>query len=216
MSGTAHVLTEIGRLRVIPVVAIDDAADAPALGDALAAGGLPVAEITFRTAAAEASIRALAGRGAGMLVGAGTVLNPDTAKRAVDAGARFIVSPGFNPKTVRWCLDNNVPVIPGVATPTDIEQALDQGVTVVKFFPAEAFGGLKTLQAIAAPYAMMRFVPTGGISAENLEKYLAFPKVLACGGSWMVTKELLAAKQFGRITEITRDAVGRAARAGGR
>lgn len=208
----SDVFAQLGKLRVIPVIAIDDAADAPALGDALAAGGLPVAEVTFRTAAAEASIRTLAGR-PGMLVGAGTVLNPDTAKRAVDAGARFVVAPGFNPKTVRWCLDNGVPVLPGVATPTDIEQALDHGLSVVKFFPAEALGGLKTLQAVAAPYGMMRFVPTGGISAENLERYLAFPKVLACGGSWMVTKELLGARQFDRITEITRDAVERARRA---
>lgn len=202
----SDVFAEIGRHRIIPVVAIDDAADAGALGDALTAGGLPVAEITFRTPAAEAAIRALAPR-AGMLVGAGTVLNPDIARRAVDAGARFIVAPGFNPRTVRWCLDNNVPVLPGVATPTDIEQALDHGLTVVKYFPAEAFGGLKTLQAIAAPYGMMRFVPTGGISPDNLERYLAFPKVLACGGSWMVTKELLAGRQFDRILEITRDAV---------
>jgi 2-dehydro-3-deoxyphosphogluconate aldolase/(4S)-4-hydroxy-2-oxoglutarate aldolase len=206
----SDVFSELGRLRVIPVVAIDDAADAGALGDALVAGGLPVAEITFRTAAAEASIRRLASR-ADMLVGAGTVLNPDTAKRAVDAGARFVVAPGFNPKTVQWCLDHDVPVLPGVATPTDIEQALDHGLTVVKFFPAEALGGLRMLQAVAAPYGMMRFVPTGGISAENLERYLAFPKVLACGGSWMVTKELLGGQQFGKITELSRDAVRRAA-----
>ncbi len=208
----SDVLAEIGRLRIIPVISIEDAANAGALGDALVAGGLPVAEVTFRTAAAEASIQALAGR-AGMLVGAGTVLNPDTAKRAVDAGARFVVSPGFNPKTVRWCLDHQIPVIPGVATPTDIEQAFDHGLTVVKFFPAEAFGGLKTLQAIAAPYGMMRFVPTGGISAENVGSYLAFPKVLACGGSWMVSKDLLARKQFDKVTELSRDAVARAGQA---
>lgn len=208
----SEVLEQLGRLRVIPVVAIDNAADAGPLGEALAAGGLPVAEITFRTAAAEAAIRTMA-KQKGLLVGAGTVLNADTAKRAVDAGARFLVSPGFNPKTVRWCLDNNVPITPGTATPTDVEMALDHGLSVVKFFPAEAIGGLKTLQAIAAPYGMMRFVPTGGIGPESLEKYLAFPKVLACGGSWMVTKELLGGRQFGRITEITRDAVHRAARA---
>ena len=210
----SDVLAEIGRRRVIPVIALDSAADAAPLADALVAGGLPVAEVTFRTDAAEAAIRTMAGRG-DLLVGAGTVLNADTARRAVDAGARFIVAPGFNPKTVRWCLDQGVTVIPGVATPTDIEQALDHGVTVVKFFPAEAFGGLKTLQAIAAPYGMMRFVPTGGITAENLDKYLAFPKVLACGGSWMVTKELLAAKQFDKIAELSRNAVARAARAAG-
>jgi 2-dehydro-3-deoxyphosphogluconate aldolase/(4S)-4-hydroxy-2-oxoglutarate aldolase len=208
----SDVLAEIGRRRIIPVIALDDTADAAPLADALVAGGLPVAEVTFRTDAAEASIRTMAQRG-DLLVGAGTVLNADTARRAVDAGARFVVSPGFNPKTVQWCLDNKVTVIPGVATPTDVEQALDHGVTVVKFFPAEAFGGLKTLRAIAAPYGMMRFVPTGGISAENLDKYLTFPKVIACGGSWMVTKELIAGKQFDKITELSRDAVARAARA---
>ena len=208
----SDVLEQIGKLKVVPVVALDDAADAGPLGEALAAGGLPIAEITFRTAAAEAAIRTMS-KQAGLLVGAGTVLNPDTAKRAVDAGAKFIVSPGFNPKTVRWCLDNQVPITPGTATPTDVEMALDHGLTVVKFFPAEAIGGLKTLQAIAAPYGMMRFMPTGGITPELLEKYLAFPKVVACGGSWMVTKELLGGKQFGKITEITRDAVQRAERA---
>ena len=206
------VLKRIGDLRIVPVVAIDDAADAAALGDALAAGGLPIAEITFRTDAAEQSIRTLARR-ADLLVGAGTVLNVDTAKRAVDAGATFVVSPGFNPKVVRWCVENNVPITPGTATPTDIEQALDHGLTVVKFFPAEAIGGLKTLKAIAAPYGMMRFMPTGGITPENLGEYLAFPKVLACGGSWMVTKELIAGKQFDRITQLTKDAVAKAAAA---
>ena len=204
-----EVLRRIGELKIIPVVAIDDAADAAPLGDALAAGGLPVAEITFRTDAAEASIRALAPR-ADLLVGAGTVLNVDTAKRAVDAGAKFIVSPGFNPKTVRWCVDNNVPITPGTATPTDVEAALDHGLGVVKFFPAEAIGGIKTLKAIAAPYGMMRFVPTGGIGLENLEQYLSFPKVLACGGSWMVGKELISARRFDQITEITRSAVQKA------
>jgi 2-dehydro-3-deoxyphosphogluconate aldolase/(4S)-4-hydroxy-2-oxoglutarate aldolase len=205
----SEVLDQIGRLKLVPVVAIEDAADAGALGAALVAGGLPIAEITFRTAAAEASIRTLA-KQAGMLVGAGTVLNPDTAKRAVDAGARFIVSPGFNGKTVRYCLDNKVPITPGIATPSDIEMALDFGLNVVKFFPAEAIGGLKTLQAFAAPFGMMRFMPTGGITPDNVEKYLAFPKVIACGGSWMATKELIAGKQFDKITELTRDAVTRA------
>jgi 2-dehydro-3-deoxyphosphogluconate aldolase/(4S)-4-hydroxy-2-oxoglutarate aldolase len=205
------VFEQLGKLRVIPVVAIDDANDAAPLGEALMAGGLPLAEITFRTDAAEASIRALA-RQSGMLVGAGTVLNPDTAKRAVDAGAKFIVSPGFNPKTVRWCLDNKVPITPGTATPTDVEMALDHGLNVVKFFPAEAIGGLKTLQAIAAPYGMMKFIPTGGITLENLDKYLGFSKVLACGGSWMVTKDLIFGKQYDHIIELARAAVEAAGR----
>lgn len=208
----SDVLDQIASLRIVPVIAIDDAADAGPLGEALAAGSLPIAEITFRTTAAQESIRTLS-KQSGMLVGAGTVLNVDTAKKAVDAGARFIVSPGFNPKTVRWCLDNKVSITPGIATPTDIEMALDFGLNVVKFFPAEAIGGLKTLQAFAAPFGMMRFMPTGGITPENVEKYLAFPKVIACGGSWMASKDLIAGKQFDKITELSRDAIARAKKA---
>jgi 2-dehydro-3-deoxyphosphogluconate aldolase/(4S)-4-hydroxy-2-oxoglutarate aldolase len=208
----SEVIQTIGRIRVVPVIALDDAADAAPLGEALAAGGLPIAEVTFRTAAAEASIRTMA-KQAGLLVGAGTVLNADTARRAVDAGARFIVSPGFNPKTVKWCVDNGVPITPGTSSPTDIEMALDHGLSVVKFFPAEAIGGLKLLKAVAAPYGMMRFMPTGGITPENLVEYLKFPKVLACGGSWMVTKELLAARQFGKVTDLSKQAVEMAAAA---
>lgn len=199
-------LTRIDALRIVPVVSLEQAADAPALGEALLAGGLPIAEITFRTAAAEASIRALARRG-GLLVGAGTVLNVETAQCAVNAGAHFIVSPGFNPKVVAWCVKAGVPITPGVATPTDIEMALDHGLSVVKFFPAEPLGGLKMLKALAAPYGMMRFIPTGGIDASNLAEYLRFPSVLACGGSWMATRELLAQKRFDQIADLTRQAV---------
>lgn len=200
------VLDQIAKRRILPIISIENAEDASPLGDALLGGGLPIAEVTFRTSAAEQAIRTLSGRG-DLLVGAGTVLNLDTLRRAIDAGARFIVTPGFNPKVVGWCVSNNIPITPGVATPTDVDMALDHGLKVVKFFPAEAFGGLKTLKAIAAPYGMIRFVPTGGIGPENLEQYLKFDKVLACGGSWMVTKELLAARQWGRITELTRQAV---------
>jgi 2-dehydro-3-deoxyphosphogluconate aldolase/(4S)-4-hydroxy-2-oxoglutarate aldolase len=202
----SDVIDRIGALRIVPVIAIDDAADAPALGEALAKGGLPIAEVTFRTAAAADAITAMA-RQPDLLVGAGTVLNVDTVKRAMDCGAKFIVSPGCNPKVIRYCVDNKIPITPGTATPTDIELALDFGLTVVKFFPAEAIGGIKTLKAVAAPYGMMRFMPTGGITPENLAQYLAFPKVLACGGSWMVSKELLAAKRFDQIAEFTRRAV---------
>jgi 2-dehydro-3-deoxyphosphogluconate aldolase/(4S)-4-hydroxy-2-oxoglutarate aldolase len=202
----SDVLKRIGELKIIPIVAIDDAGSASALGDALAAGGLPIAEITFRTAAAEASIKVLASH-KDLLVGAGTVLNVDTAKRAADAGAKFIVSPGFNPKVVRWCIDNRVPITPGTATPTDIEMALDYGISIVKFFPCEAIGGLKTLKAIAAPYSMMRFIPTGGITAENLASYLKFAPILACGGSWMVARELLNENRFDEVTKLTRAAV---------
>jgi 2-dehydro-3-deoxyphosphogluconate aldolase/(4S)-4-hydroxy-2-oxoglutarate aldolase len=135
------------------------------------------------------------------------VLNVDTVKQAVDAGARFIVSPGFNPKVVSYCVEQKIPITPGTSNPTDIEMALDHGLSVVKFFPAEAMGGLKTLKAIAAPYGMMRFIPTGGITLANLADYLQFPKVLACGGSWMVTQELLGGRKFKDIAQITRNAV---------
>jgi 2-dehydro-3-deoxyphosphogluconate aldolase/(4S)-4-hydroxy-2-oxoglutarate aldolase len=207
-----HGLEQVSRLKIVPIISLDDADAASPLGDALLAGGLPLVEITFRTDAAEAAVRALARRG-DLLVGAGTVLNPDTAKRALDAGAQFLVTPGFNPKTVRWCLDHNVPILPGTSSPTDLEIALDHGVTTVKFFPAESLGGVKTLKVLAGPFPMFRFVPTGAITADHLEPYLAFPKVLAIGGSWMATKELLAAKRFDEITRLTKDAVARAAKA---
>jgi 2-dehydro-3-deoxyphosphogluconate aldolase/(4S)-4-hydroxy-2-oxoglutarate aldolase len=200
------VLREIGKYRIVPAAAIDDAGDAEALGEALVSGGLPIAEIMFRTSAAEASIRSLARR-KDLLVGAGTVLNVDTVKRAVDVGASFIVSPGFNPKVVGYCVEQNIPIIPGIATPTEIEMALDHGLSVVKFFPAESMGGIKSLKVISAPYGMVQFMPTGGIGPENLSDYLRFPKVLACGGSWMVAKDLIAGKRFDRIRELSREAV---------
>ena len=202
----SDLIQRLGQLKIIPVIALEDAGDAAALGDALIEGGLPCAEVTFRTEAAAESIRIMA-RKSELLVGAGTVLNIDNVKRAVDAGAKFMVSPGFNPKVVSYCVEQKIPITPGTSNPTDIEMALDHGLNVVKFFPAEAMGGLKTLKAIAAPYGMMRFIPTGGITLGNLAEYLQFPKVVACGGSWMVTKELLAAKQFKQIAEITRQAV---------
>ena len=207
MSAQANsVLERVGKLGIVPIVSIDDAADAGPLADALIAGGLPLLEITFRTEAAEAAIRTLSRR-SDLLLGAGTVLNPDTAKRAVDAGAKFLVTPGFNPKTVRWAVDNGIPILPGTSSPTDLEMAVDHGVTAVKFFPAEALGGVKTLKVLAGPFGMMRFVPTGGITAEAMGSYLAFPKVLAAGGSWMATKELLAAKRFGDVTALARQAL---------
>jgi len=176
------------------------------MGEALVAGGLPIAEVTFRTAAAEAAIKALAKRG-DLLVGAGTVLTVDNVKKAVDGGASFIVTPGFNPKVVSYCMEHKIAITPGTVTATEIGLALDFGLTVVKFFPAEASGGIKTLKAVAAPYAAMRFVPTGGIVPQNLADYLKFGQVLACGGSWMVSKDLLANKQFDKIRELARQAV---------
>jgi 2-dehydro-3-deoxyphosphogluconate aldolase/(4S)-4-hydroxy-2-oxoglutarate aldolase len=211
------VLKRLSELKVIPVVAIEDAAWADPMGAALVAGGLPIAEVTFRTAAAEASIKALAKRG-DLLVGAGTVLNVENVKKAVDGGAQFIVTPGFIPKVVSYCVEHKIPVTPGTVTPTEICMALEHGLTAVKFFPAEAVGGLKTLKAIAAVFGTMKFVPTGGITAENLGEYLKFNQVLACGGSWMVSKELLANKQFDKIRDLARQAVelANAARAGGK
>ena len=198
-------LEEIGRLRVIPVVSLRDAGAAHALADALVEGGLPCIEVTFRTDAAADSIRTLAGRRE-LLVGAGTVLTVAQARVAVEAGASFLVSPGFNPGVVRFSLDQGVPVIPGVCTPSEITSALDAGLEVVKFFPAEAFGGLKTLKAMSAPFGMIRFIPTGGIGPSNLVEYLRFPKVLACGGTWIAPAELIERRAFAQIGLLAREA----------
>ena len=200
------IFENLSQLRVVPVVTIRDAEDAAPLADALIQGGLPCAEIAFRTSAAVEALRSMAGR-TSLLLGAGTILNVDQVKEAVDAGARFIVSPGFNSKIVGYCVDNDIPVMPGTSTPTDIEMALDFDLEVVKFFPAEAFGGLKTLKAISAPYRMMKFMPTGGIDVNNLLGYLNFPPVLACGGSWLVNASLIEKKDFNTIEHLTREAV---------
>jgi 2-dehydro-3-deoxyphosphogluconate aldolase/(4S)-4-hydroxy-2-oxoglutarate aldolase len=202
----SDVLSSLALHRLIPVIALDRAQDAGPLADALIAGGLPVAEVTFRTAAAESAIREM-GKRAEMLVGAGTVLNVDTVKRAVDAGAKFIVSPGFSEKVVGYCIDQKIPVTPGCVTPTEIQMALEHGINTVKFFPAEAVGGIRTLKAFAAPFGQVKFIPTGGITEINLADYLSFAPVVACGGSWMVTKELLAAGEFAKISAITAKAV---------
>lgn len=201
------ILKKIGDLGIIPVVKIDDAKDAVPLAKALIKGGLPIAEITFRTAAAEQAIRNIATELPDMLIGAGTVLSVEQVKKAVDAGAKFIVSPGFNPVVVEYCVNNGIPITPGCSNPTDIEMALGYGLDVVKFFPAEAFGGLNTLKAISAPYGMMKFVPTGGIEVKNLNDYLAANMVLACGGSWMVKNELIKAGDFEEIVRLTKEAV---------
>jgi len=172
-------------LKLIPVVALEDADDAEPLADALCAGGLSVAEVTLRTDSAIDVIRRLGARD-DFLLGAGTVHSIEQAQEVVEAGAHFVVTPGFNPRTVAWCQEHNVPVFPGIATPTDLEMALEHNIDVVKFFPAETLGGVNTLKAFSGPYHNVRFIPTGGISAENLTDYLALPGVLACGGSWMV------------------------------
>ena len=203
-----EILEKLGSLKLIPVVKIEKAADALSLGRALIEGGLPVAEITFRTAAAEEAIGILSRELPELLVGAGTVLKVEQVKQAVGAGARFIVAPGFNPKVVDYCVGRGVPVTPGINSPTQIEMALDRGLEVVKFFPAEASGGLKLLKAMAAPYGnMVRFIPTGGINVGNLKDYLANPRVLAVGGSWMVKADLISAGRFAEIARLVAEAV---------
>lgn len=196
----------LATLRVIPVVVLEAASHAEALGAALKAGGLPCAEVTFRTAAAQEALRTMA-RDADLLVGAGTVLQPDQVDRALDAGARFIVTPGFSRRVVERCQARGVVVYPGVATPTEIQMALEIGIDIVKFFPAETSGGVDALKAIAAPFPMVRFIPTGGINATNLERYLGCQPVLAVGGSWMVAPPLIASGNFDQITRLTRAAV---------
>ena len=192
-----HQLESLG---VVPVVAIESPALANQLADALLAGGLPCAEITLRTEAAESVIETLASR-SDFLVGAGTVHSVIQAQRVVAAGAKFVVAPGFNPRTVGWCLENQIPVFPGISSPTDLEQALEFGLQVVKFFPAEALGGIKLLAALHGPYSQVRFMPTGGISLSNLPDYLRLPYVIACGGSWMVRPEWLTNHSFDQITQ---------------
>lgn len=201
------VLKQIGAYGVVPVVKIDDAKDAVPLAKALVDGGLPVAEVTFRTAAAEDAIRAMATAYPNMLLGAGTVLTTEQVDRAVAAGATFIVSPGLNPKVVKYCVEKNIPITPGCSNPSDIEAAIELGLEVVKFFPAEACGGLAAIKAMSAPYGGIKFMPTGGISEKNIDSYLAFAKIHACGGSWMVKDALIKNGEFDEITRLTREAV---------
>ncbi|MCA9971382.1 MAG: bifunctional 4-hydroxy-2-oxoglutarate aldolase/2-dehydro-3-deoxy-phosphogluconate aldolase [Anaerolineales bacterium] len=201
------IIENLGRIGIIPVVAIEDAGHAPELGRALLAGGLPCAEITFRTAAAAAAIEQLSAAHPDIVLGAGTVLTVEQAKTAVSAGAKFIVTPGFDTAVVDYCLAQAVPIIPGVMTPTEINLALGKGLRVLKFFPAEAAGGIRTLKAVAGPYAGVRFIPTGGITADNLASYLELPMVHACGGSFMVPKRVIAAGQFDKITALSAAAV---------
>lgn len=201
------VLEQIYRIGIVPVIALDRSEDAVPLAKALIDGGLPCAEVTFRTDAAEESIRLIAENFPEMLVGAGTVLTTEQVDRAVAAGAKFIVSPGLNPEVVRYCVEKNIPVTPGCSNPSDVETAISLGLSVVKFFPAEAAGGIAMIKAMAAPYNKMKFMPTGGINAKNLNDYLSFKKIIACGGSWMVKPELIRAGEFDKITAMTKEAV---------
>ena len=201
------VLETIRQLKLVPVIVIDDPNSAPALGRALVEGGLPCAEVTFRTAGAREALARLTGECPEVLAGAGTVLTSGQARDALDAGAKFIVAPGFNPGVVDYCLENYVPVFPGIATPTEIEAAMTRDLTVLKFFPAEPLGGLSYLKAISAPYGSLEFMPTGGISLQNVGTYLAFSRIVACGGSWMAPAEWITTGDFTRIADEVRNAV---------
>jgi 2-dehydro-3-deoxyphosphogluconate aldolase/(4S)-4-hydroxy-2-oxoglutarate aldolase len=202
-----QIIQKLGKLALIPVVKIENMENAIDLGKALLDGGLPCAEITFRTESAEEAIKAIASTIPEIILGAGTVLTVEQAEKAVKVGAQFIVAPGFNPRVVDWCLENDVPVMPGVATPTEIEMALDKGLNILKFFPAQALGGVAMLKAIAGPYGGVKFIPTGGLNAQNLADYLELPMVFACGGSWFVKASLISAGDFSEITRLTKEAV---------
>lgn len=201
------VIEELCGYRVIPVVVLNRAEDAAPLAKALCEGGLKCAEVTFRTDAAQEAIRIMSREYPDMMVGAGTVLTTDQVDRAVSAGARFIVSPGFDPEVVDYCIDKNIPVVPGCITPSEVAQCVKRGLELIKFFPAEQAGGVAMIKALAAPFTGVRFMPTGGINAGNLEQYLSFPKIAACGGSWMVKADLIDSKDFEKITELTKEAV---------
>ncbi len=203
-----EITEKLGNYGLIPVVKIEDVKDAEPLAKALSAGGLPVAEITFRTDAAEDAIKAIRAAFPNMLTGAGTIISAAQAEKALAAGAQFIVAPGLDRATVEFCREKNIPIMPGVATPSEVQSALSMGIDILKFFPAEVLGGLEMLKAISAPLAGARFVPLGGVNSKNLNDYLSFPKVFACGGTWMVKGELIKEGRFEEITSLTKEAVG--------
>ncbi|MBQ9647165.1 MAG: bifunctional 4-hydroxy-2-oxoglutarate aldolase/2-dehydro-3-deoxy-phosphogluconate aldolase [Oscillospiraceae bacterium] len=202
-----EVLQTISKIGIVPVIAIDDAKKAVPLAKALVAGGLPAAEVTFRTAAAEDAMKAIAAEVPEMLVGAGTVLTPDQLDRALAAGSKFIVSPGFNPEMVKYGLSKGALMLPGTATGGEMEQAMAMGLEVVKFFPAEDNGGVKKLKSLAGPYRSLKWMPTGGVNTKNLMDYLSFDQIVACGGTWMVKKELIEGEKWDEITAICKEAV---------
>jgi 2-dehydro-3-deoxyphosphogluconate aldolase / (4S)-4-hydroxy-2-oxoglutarate aldolase len=206
-SASNRVLETLRRIRVAPVIVIDDAAQSVPMARALADGGLTCIEITMRTPAALDAMRKISSECPDVIVGAGTVLSPDNARDARAAGAQFMVAPGINPEMVRYCVDDGIPVFPGVATPSEIEAALRLGLSVVKVFPIEALGGVSYLKAIAGPFGKLEFLPSGGITAENLAAYLSYERVIACGGSWMAPPAMIKAGQFDRIREEAAKAV---------
>ncbi len=200
------IMTRFRETGVVPVVVLERLKDALPTANALLAGGVGVMEITLRTAAALDSIKSIAKDAPEVLVGAGTVLTLDQCKVCVDIGARFIVSPGFRPEMVRWCITNDIPVLPGCVTPTEIMEGLEMGISVFKFFPANVYGGLKGMKALSAPFGGIRFVPTGGANAENLKEYLSAPFIHAVGGSWLCAKEDITAGNFDKIQKLAGEA----------
>lgn len=202
-----EILEKISRIGIVPVIKIDRVEDALPLGKALCEGGLPVAEVTFRTEHAYEAMKIMNENLPEMLLGAGTVLTTKQVDDALEAGAKFIVSPGLNPEVVKYCNEKNVPIVPGCANPSDIEAALSLGLTTVKFFPAEPLGGLKMIKALAAPYVNVNFMPTGGIKETNIVEYLAYDRIVACGGTWMIDSEAIKNKDFDHIKKLTQNAV---------
>ena len=202
-----NIAERVQEIGIVPVVSIPKLEHALPLAESLMEGGLPCAEITFRTASAADAIARISRKFPDLLLGAGTVLTMEQAQTAMDAGAQFIVSPGTNPAVVAFCRSKNVTIFPGVCTPSEIEMALEAGVDVLKFFPAEAAGGVNFLKAVCAPYRNVRFIPTGGIDAKNIGQYLALPQVVACGGSWMVKPELMEAGDFAKVKQLAAEAV---------
>jgi 2-dehydro-3-deoxyphosphogluconate aldolase/(4S)-4-hydroxy-2-oxoglutarate aldolase len=200
-------LTKISNIGIVPIVTLDKSQQAVPLAKAIYAGGIECAEITFRTVAAEESIELISKEIPEMLIGAGTILTVEQVDKAIAVGAKFIVTPGLNPKIVKYCLDKGVIIIPGCVTPSDIETAIELGLEVVKFFPAEAAGGIDMIKAMSAPYATIKFMPTGGIDIKNLNTYLSFNKVIACGGSWMVNKDLITSGNYETVTKLSKEAL---------
>ena len=201
------VLEQLNKIGIVPVVVIDRVEDAVPLAKALCAGGLPCAEVTFRTAAAAGAIKAMTDAFPEMLVGAGTVTTVAQAEAAKNAGAKFLVTAGFNRKVTEYAIENNLPIFPGACTPTELMFLLEYDLPVAKFFPAAQYGGLDTIKALSGPFPNMKFMPTGGISPKNVKEYLAYDRIIACGGSWMVKGDLVKAGDFAKITELCKEAV---------
>lgn len=199
-------ISQIKKIGIIPVIVLNNQQEVELLGNALSLGGIPCAEITFRSEFAAEAIALMVTKFPDILVGAGTVLTCEQVDKAIKAGAKFIVTPGLNERVVRYCQEKNILVIPGVCTPSEIERALGLGIEIVKFFPAEVFGGINFIKAVSAPYSNVKFIPTGGINLNNVENYLKHPRVLACGGSWMVKRDLIENQEYDHITNLIKDA----------